>query len=101
MTLMSACTNGYYPGGGYGYPGGYGYSGGYGYPPRYGYPGGYYGYNPYGYYPPRPVHPPPTPLTPEQARLQYLYKNRDKIKKLPPQQRQQVYRHAEEMLRKH
>lgn len=71
--------------GGYGYPGGCGYPGAYGYPPR-------------NYYP----HPQYRQTLPEYQRkqLDYIYKNRDQIKNLPPEQQRQVMRHTERLLNK-
>jgi hypothetical protein len=98
--LMAGCT-GFGSGNGGGVPGGYGYPGqygGYGYPNRYGgygVPGGY------GYYPPHPVYPQRqvAPPSPEQKQLEYLYQHRDQIQKLPPEQRQQVLRHVDKLLK--
>lgn len=91
MTPLAGCTEL----GGFGYPtyggmGGYpyGYSG-------YGYPGPYR--NPYYY------NKPPSIRTPQaQARkdLSTIYDHRDQIAKLPPKQRDEVIRYAEELGKK-
>lgn len=87
------------PGGGYGYgyqpPVNYGY--GYGYPP---YPGPAYGYYPgpvyyggYGY----SDHSPRPPVSNNQKALNYVYDHRNEIKRLPPQQQQQILRQAQQL----
>lgn len=100
---LPACT-GYnsYPGmpvGGYGYPPPVNY--GYGYPtypvPAYGYypPPVYYGrsYGGYGY----SDHTYRPPVSNDQKALNYLYDHRNEIKRLPPQQRQQILREAQKL----
>lgn len=95
-----------YPGipvGGYGY--GYGYAPpvnyGYGYAPYLGpayghYPSPvYYGrpYGGYGYV----EHSPRPPISNDQKALNFIYDHRNEIKRLPPQQQQQILRQAEKL----